>query len=454
MFLFESRTSEPKFFSIFRFFTAIVFSFALVFYAWNSFGEFVFSFDKPTLYLSSHDNSFVAVNYTYPRFKICPRTLGNYNGDDSLNISLYKLYSDFSSSKLYVPNDYSFYDYENDNKYLNEFHPYNFNQSYELYSNGSIPKNSDFFIRDYDNNRCRIFTPPFINSEFANIVNIVDSPNKFNNELLFVITLDNSSMYSYFEINFESINISTASSTMLSFSKNVKNESLNPNQYFITRGQYFIYEFNIKSISHYSLASYGILGFKADDNSMNIEIVEKLLAPTPDTSYTVLELRFNSDYYLLHQEVKYQTVNKFVSSLGGFYSAISGVFFILFGASRLSPWGICQKWLCCWSYRRSFKRKLASRYVSRAGIPLAEDPRKLPPGAELRDRVAVLEHLLKEYYIDAYFLEKLKTTRKRYLDLRNNNREIVKILGDDISDDDLMDNIALEHLEEGSIKNV
>jgi hypothetical protein len=93
---------------------------------------------------------------------------------------------------------------------------------------------------------------------------------------------------------------------------------------------------------------------------------------------------------------------------------------------------------------------LASRYVSRGGIPLAEDPRKLPSGAELRDRVAVLEHLLKEYYIDDYFLEKLRTTRKKYLDLRNDNLEAIRILDGDISDDDFNNNIALERLEGGS----
>jgi hypothetical protein len=72
-------------------------------------------------------------------FRICPKTLsknlflyfefethtvfiniiiiiGSYNGDDSLNISLYKLYRNPANSKLYIPNNYSFYDYENNNK--------------------------------------------------------------------------------------------------------------------------------------------------------------------------------------------------------------------------------------------------------------------------------------------------------------------------------------------------
>jgi len=37
----------------------------------------------------------------------------------------------------------------------------------------------------------------------------------------------------------------------------------------------------------------------------------------------------------------------------------------------------------------------------------------------MKERVAVLENLLKEYYIDANYLEKLRTTRRRYLDLQD-----------------------------------
>ena len=87
--------------------------------------------------------------------------------------------------------------------------------------------------------------------------------------------------------------------------------------------------------------------------------------------------------------------------------------------------------LCCWPYRQSFKRHLASRYVSRAGIPLADDPRKLPPDARIEDRVAVLEQLLKEYYINADYLEKLRTTRKRYLNLQNQFHD-EKLIDDDL----------------------
>ncbi|CAG8562351.1 uncharacterized protein OCT59_002495 [Rhizophagus irregularis] len=455
MFFFKScppfRTSEPKCFSILRLFIAIIFSSFIIIYAWISFEEFVSNIDEPNLYISELDEHF-----TYPGFRVCPKVLSNYNGDDTidtLNISLYKLYRDISSSQLYIPNDYSFYD--NKIHGLNDLNLYDFNTLYELHNNYSIPTNANFFIRDHDNNRCRIFIPPSINDEFSRIVEF--KPFFVANELLFIITLDNSSIYSYFEINFESITINKRNLTIQSAlsnrnpNKDLKdvNTTLIPNQYFITRGRYVIYELILKERISYSSYFSGYLGFKASNISTFLEIEEKELASTPNASYTALELRFQYNFIIREQQKFQITVARVISNIGGFYGALSGIFVLLFGASKLTPWGICQKYVCCWSYRRSFKRHLASRYVSRAGIPLADDPRKLPLGAELSDRVAVLEHLLKEYYIDAYYLEKLRTTRKRYLDLRNNNFELLKLLGDDI-DEDLKDDIALERLEDGS----
>jgi hypothetical protein len=78
--------------------------------------------------------------------------------------------------------------------------------------------------------------------------------------------------------------------------------------------------------------------------------------------------------------------------------------------------------LRCWLCRRRFKERLASRYVSRAGIPLVEDPCNLPENGRIEDRIAILEILLKEYYIDDYYLQELRKTREKYL----------RILGDEI----------------------
>ena len=97
--------------------------------------------------------------------------------------------------------------------------------------------------------------------------------------------------------------------------------------------------------------------------------------------------------------------------------------------------GICQTpCLCCWTFRRQFKKKLGNRYISRAGIPLAEDPRNMPPGATIEDRVAVLEHLLKEYYIDISYLEKLKSAREKYIYFK---KEYERLSSNDDSNTDL-----------------
>ncbi|CAG8674704.1 18501_t:CDS:2, partial [Gigaspora rosea] len=63
----------------------------------------------------------------------------------------------------------------------------------------------------------------------------------------------------------------------------------------------------------------------------------------------------------------------------------------------------------------------AKRYISRAGIPLVDDPRKLPSSAALEDRITILETLLKEYYLDTSYLDIIKETRDRYRYIELNN---------------------------------
>lgn len=189
---------------------------------------------------------------------------------------------------------------------------YDFNTLYELHNNYSIPTNANFFIRDHDNNRCRIFIPPSINDEFSRIVEFTSDHQPFfvANELLFIITLDNSSIYSYFEINFESITINKRNLTIQSAlanrnpNKDLKdvNTTLIPNQYFITRGRYVIYELILKERISYSSYFSGYLGFKASNISTFLEIEEKELASTPNASYTALELRFQYNFIIREQQ--------------------------------------------------------------------------------------------------------------------------------------------------------
>ncbi|CAG8532780.1 7273_t:CDS:2 [Rhizophagus irregularis] len=402
------RSTEPKIFNILRLLSVIALTFGLCFYTWISVVEFVSNIYKPDVYFSegvnSYDKDYNLIGFTYPGFRICPNTSNSYDDNDSLEISLHYLYRDELNSTLFFDNGLN----------ENSLHPYNPNMTYDLHNN---PENDKFFDKD---NRCRIF-----NSQIS-VGGITVSSRYLHGGLLFIITLDNSSNYDYFEINFNSINTTTTLPSL--FGKPFEDEgnlSFIPNQHFIVRGQYVIYEFAIKRQMYYSSPFYGIFGFKANEEATHIEINEETLASMQNTSFTVLELRYKSSY-IRDEEERYQiTVGKLISNLGGFYSAVSGIFILLFGAPKLSPWGICQtSLLCCWPIRRSFKKHLASRYVSHAGIPLAEDPREMPQGAKIEDRVAVLEHLLKEYYLDAYYLEKLRTTRNRYLKLQEQYNDL------------------------------
>ncbi|RGB26203.1 hypothetical protein C1646_770754 [Rhizophagus diaphanus] len=128
---------------------AIIFSIALVCFAWISFDDFVSNLYKPGLYISKaavNDYLGYYEGFTYPEFKICPKTLSGYN-DDSLNISIYKLYYDTSNFQTYIHKEYSFPD-SKDNVL-----PFNHNMAYEL----SIPNNAEFITPE---EFCRIFKPP------------------------------------------------------------------------------------------------------------------------------------------------------------------------------------------------------------------------------------------------------------------------------------------------------
>jgi len=94
---------------------------------------------------------------------------------------------------------------------------------------------------------------------------------------------------------------------------------------------------------------------------------------------------------------------------------------------------LAQKYVfTCTPCRKSLKRNFAKKYVSFAGIPLVEEvnkrPKKLKEPEEseeskepeeskesleenveyLKGRVQILETLLEDYYLDAYYLEKVK----------------------------------------------
>jgi hypothetical protein len=76
---------------------------------------------------------------------------------------------------------------------------------------------------------------------------------------------------------------------------------------------------------------------------------------------------------------------------------------------------LAQKYLfSCIHCRKSLKRYFASKYVSSAGIPLVEKVDKRPEGSSLEERVQILETLLCDYYLDDYYLKKVKDVRIKH----------------------------------------
>ena len=64
--------------------------------------------------------------------------------------------------------------------------------------------------------------------------------------------------------------------------------------------------------------------------------------------------------------------------------------------------------------RKSLKRYFARKYVSSAGIPLVEKVNNRPDGSSLEERVQILKTLLRDYYLDDYYLKKVKNVRTKH----------------------------------------
>ncbi|CAB5387324.1 unnamed protein product [Rhizophagus irregularis] len=118
---------------------------------------------------------------------------------------------------------------------------------------------------------------------------------------------------------------------------------------------------------------------------------------------TTLILRPTSpDIY--YQEETFYDLSSIISSVGGFFSSLSGIYVFLFGASKLAPWGFLQTSVfncLCTGYRREFVRKLKNRYEP---IPFVSGRIK---NVTLEERVQSIEKLLEEYYLDTDFLNLL-----------------------------------------------
>ncbi|CAB4439144.1 unnamed protein product [Rhizophagus irregularis] len=113
-----------------------------------------------------------------------------------------------------------------------------------------------------------------------------------------------------------------------------------------------------------------------------------------------------------YEEYKVYGFTDYLSDLGGFYSFIEGTFSFIFGSGKLEPWGKAQiLFLFGIPYIIKYSKDLVS---SSGGIPLAEKVKVISEKDDnksiesLRERVQTLETLLKEYYLDDYYLVKVK----------------------------------------------
>ncbi|CAB5386512.1 hypothetical protein RhiirA5_406845 [Rhizophagus irregularis] len=124
-------------------------------------------------------------------------------------------------------------------------------------------------------------------------------------------------------------------------------------------------------------------------------------------------LGFNIYFPFRYNSMVIYDFESYLSDIGGFYGSIEGFFASIFGSGKLGPWGIAQTIiLTSIPCVRSFGRNFARVYVSKGGIPLVEDVKDRPKKSgylnSLEERVQILETLLKEYYLDEHYLEKIK----------------------------------------------
>ncbi|GBB99471.1 hypothetical protein RclHR1_03530018 [Rhizophagus clarus] len=199
------------------------------------------------------------------------------------------------------------------------------------------------------------------------------------------------------------------------FSIGKDNKYVEYNNFPIIMGHRNILEFSISVHRVFSTNLMGQLDIRPDVYSMEFKVDTRSIplktqSSPMDTQLVILP----KNPHFLRTEIEkyeYQTIS-IISNLGGFYGFIVTAYMALFGMSKIEPWGFLQKIIFrCWNCRRSFKQHLADKYVSSAGIPFGENICDRPEGTSLEDRLQILEYLLKDYYLDTYYLERLKITK-------------------------------------------
>ncbi|CAJ0635844.1 3812_t:CDS:2 [Entrophospora sp. SA101] len=299
------------------------------------------------------------------------------------------------------------------------------------YLDGDIEsaKNSNIIsIKNYnsssfkkDRNNCMMFRPEdSMNYEYNQ-----DDPSKIIKSFLKFNIKPSSSNSApappFFSVNIDRLNVNNL---IYRLTKNLTTElddnepSLQYNVNTILKNQKTILEYYTIIHKRFSTTLLGQIGStKPNRLSLEVKTNSISLPLSSSASNNVLaEFVLLPSQFLRFENEKYEyQAGSMISNLGGFYGAIVALYVSCFGMSKIQPWGVFQRAIFrCHPCRRSFKKHLAKRYISSAGIPLGEEIDDRPQNASLEDRLQILEYLLKDYYLDSYYLEKLKQTKLKY----------------------------------------
>ncbi|CAG8476801.1 12675_t:CDS:2 [Ambispora gerdemannii] len=385
MFLFDAikntKSTEPFWFKVIRFLSAAAFSLAFISYLWSvisAFGE--------ALYIPNIDftEKFSAINY--PGMNICRRGVTETGEETNTN---------------------------------------GFNVTCDLQSTQPNPACPNFVNQTIDG--CWKFYPPTGYTNRPNMTNPISKPTEYLKFFLNEVTNSsnnnstNNSRY-YYTLVFDSFYINSQTSfefhtQSTPFEIDKSPYDIQYNMMTLDSGQWIQIEYLV-TVHHtyYSSHLQGQLGVKPDKTWLEFSTNVRFMPRLSDSSKAIFFLQPKIHYIRYEKETYTNNVLNSISRLGGFYSATAGIFVLLFGAARFAPWGITQKYIFrCWFFRRSFKEHLARRYISAAGIPFGERLAERPEGVSLEARVQILETLLKDYYVETYYLDTLKPTRERYL---------------------------------------
>ncbi|CAB4418354.1 unnamed protein product [Rhizophagus irregularis] len=174
--------------------------------------------------------------------------------------------------------------------------------------------------------------------------------------------------------------------------------------------------------------AYGLAGGEGEEYaSFNIHTDTSDLK-TPNGATLILSPTSQDIYY---KEETYHDFGSIISSIGGFFSSLSGIYVFLFGASKLAPWGFLQTSVfncLCTGYRREFVRKLKNRYEP---IPFVSGRIK---NVTLEERIQSIEKLLEEYYLNTDFLNLLLEDKCEKDISSESPRSTPEVVDDEIDD--------------------